>query len=262
MPLIRVTRQHAAAALGVWILVQMPSPCPAAPAQPPTDVVETVATVPASDADRAAIRGALVAIVKSLPAPESGFRLAVDGATDEVGRVILKLEGSKPWGPLDASAERIYDRTDASDDEDRTLEVRVSVNGTKGLSTGLASVGGTPRPFAVAGAFALEQTLTGIDEGGRTGEGGSRVALPLDEDQIERTVALLRIYIVPKSLEGRLHALASGSPEFPAFDPGFVPSSRRAVVRALVVEIHGQKRDVEAYARRVRANDLRRRLQT
>jgi hypothetical protein len=257
--LIRITALRAAA-IGAAFLI--PAVSTAAPAQAPTDIVETIVTVPASDADRAAIQGALTAIVKSLPVPASGFRLAVDGATDEVGRVVLKVEGSKPWGPLDASAERIYDRTDASDDEDRTLEIRVSVNGTKGLSTGLASVGGTPRPFAIPGALALEQTLTGIEEGGGTGESGSRVALPLDKDQVERTVALLRIYIVPKSLEGRLRALASGSPEFPAFDPGFTPSSRRAVVRALVVEIHGQKRDVEVYARRVQADQLRRRLQT
>jgi hypothetical protein len=255
---IRMTALRVAAMGAVFLI---PAISTAAPAQAPTDVVETIVTVPASDADRAAIQGALTAIVKSLPVPPSGFRLAVDGATDEVGRAVWKLEGPKPWGPLAASAERIYDRTDASDDEDRTLEVRVSVNGTKGLSTGLASVGGTPRPFAIPGALALEQTLTGIEESGGAAEGG-RVALPLDKDQIERTVALLRIYIVPKSLEGRLRALASGSPEFPAFDPSFTPSSRRAVVRALVVEIHGQKRDVEAYARRVHADQLRRRLQT
>jgi hypothetical protein len=156
--------------------------------------------------------------------PASGFRLAPDGASEEVGRLVLELGGGKqPWGPVEASAERIYDRTDASDDEDRTLEIRVSINGTKGLSTGLASVGGTPGPFTLAGAFALEQTLIGVDDA----EGGSRVAMPVDKSQAERTVALLRIYIVPKALEDRLRATAKGSDDLPAFDSSFVPSSKR-----------------------------------
>lgn len=228
----------------------------AAPA--PTDETATYAALPATDAERASIQHSLVSIVKSLPAPASGFRLAPDGASEDVGRLVLELGGGKqPWGPVEASAERIYDRTDASDDEDRTLEIRVSINGTKGLSTGLASVGGTPGPFTLAGAFALEQTLIGVDDA----EGGSRVAMPVDKSQAERTVALLRIYIVPKALEDRLRATAKGSDDLPAFDSSFVPSSKRAVPRSLVVEIHGQKRDVEAYARRVNAADLRRRTQ-
>ena len=49
--------------------------------------------------------------------------------------------------------------------------------------------------------------------------------------------------------------------DLPAFDSSFVPSSKRAVPRSMVVEIHGQKRDVEAYARRVNAADLRRRTE-
>lgn len=222
----------------------------------PTDEAPTYATLPATDAERTSVQRTLLSVVSSLPAPATGFRLAADGASEEIGRVVLKLEGGKqPWGPLDASAERIYDRTDASDDEDRTLEVRVSVNGTKGLSTGLASVGGTPHPFTVAGAFALEQNLIGADDS------GGRVAIPVDPSQAERTVALLRIYIVPKALEERLRSMAKGSEDFPPFDSSFVPSSKRANVRSLVVEIHGQKRDVEAYARRVHAADLRRRIE-
>ncbi|HEX5030160.1 MAG TPA: hypothetical protein VFX78_01725 [Candidatus Eisenbacteria bacterium] len=222
----------------------------------PTDETPTYATLPATDTERTTVQRSLVAVVSSLPAAASGFRLAPDGASEEVGRVVLKLNGGKqPWGPLDASAERIYNRTDASDDEDRTLEIRVSVNGTKGLSTGLASVGGTPRPFTVAGAFALEQNLIGAEDS------GGRVAMPVDPSQAERTVALLRIYIVPKALEERLRAMAKGSEDVPAFDSSFTPSSKRAAIRSLVVEIHGQKRDVEAYARRVHATDLRRRIE-
>jgi hypothetical protein len=226
----------------------------------PTDETATYAALPATDAERASIQRSLASVVKALPAPASGFRLAPDGASEDVGRLVLELGGGKqPWGPVEASAERIYDRTDASDDEDRTLEIRVSINGTKGLSTGLASVGGTPKPFAVTGAFALEQTLIGVDDA--EGGSGSRVALPVDESQAERTVALLRIYIVPKALEDRLQAMVKGSNDVPAFDSSFVPSPKRAVPRSLVVEIHGQKRDVEAYARRVNAADLRRRIQ-
>jgi hypothetical protein len=222
----------------------------------PTDETATYATLPATDAERTSVQRSLVGIVSSLPAAASGFRLAADGASEEIGHVVLRLEGEKqPYGPLDASAERIYDRTDASDDEDRTLEIRVSVNGTKGLSTGLASVGGTPHPFTVAGAFALEQNLIGADDS------AGRVAMPVDPSQSERTVALLRIYIVPKALEERLRSMAKGSEDFPAFDSSFVPSSKRAALRSLVVEIHGQKRDVEAYARRVHAAELRRRIE-
>jgi hypothetical protein len=228
---------------------------PAAPA--PTDETVTYAALPATDAERASIQRSLASVLKSLPTPASGFRLAPDGSSEDVGRLVLELGGGKqPWGPVEAAAERIYDRTDASDDEDRTLEIRVSINGTKGLSTGLASVGGTPKPFDVAGAFALEQTLIGVDDA--EGGSGSRVALPVDESQAERTVALLRIYIVPKGLEDRLRAMAKGSNDLPTFDSSFVPSSKRAVPRSLVLEIHGQKRDVEAYARRVHAADLRR----
>ncbi|HEU4940753.1 MAG TPA: hypothetical protein VFT97_03970 [Candidatus Eisenbacteria bacterium] len=223
----------------------------------PTDETATYAALPATDAERASMQRSLASVVKSLPAPASGFRLAPDGSSEDVGRVVLELGGGKqPWGPVEASAERIYDRTDASDNEDRTLEIRVSINGTKGLSTGLASVGGTPKPFAVAGAFSLEQTLIGVDDA--EGGSGSRVALPVDESRADRTVALLRIYIVPKVLEDRLRAMAKGSDALPAFDSSYVPSSKRAVPRSLVIEVHGQKRDVEAYARRVRAADLRR----
>jgi hypothetical protein len=231
----------------------------AAPPPLPTDETPTYAALPATDVERASIQRVLVSVMKSLPAPASGFRLAADGSSEEVGKMVLELGGGeKHWGPLDGSAERIYDRTDASDDEDRTLEVRVSINGTKGLSTGLASVGGTPRPFAVEGAFALEQTIVGVDDGK---SGAGRVALPVDDAQADRTVALLRIYITPKALEQRLTTTAKGSEELPGFDSSFLPSSKRAALRSLVVEIHGQKRDVEAYARRVRPADLRRRLE-
>src|SRR5215510_14819480 len=84
----------------------------------PTDEAPTYTTLPATDAERTALQRTLVAWVSSLPTPPSKFRLAEDGSSEELGRVVLKLGGGKqPWGPLDASAERIYDRTDASDDE-------------------------------------------------------------------------------------------------------------------------------------------------
>ena len=235
----------------------VPTVTRAAPPEPARDTVETIAALPATDAERSTVERWLVRVLKSLPAPEKGFRLEPDGASEEIGRVVLKLEGKKPWGPLDASAERIFGRIDASDDEDRTLEVRVSVNGTRGLSTGLASAGGAPRAFPLEGAFALVQTLIGADDAAQ----GSRVALPMDEDQAARSVALLRIYIAPKELEVRLRSSAQGSEELPAFDPGFTPSSKRVSPRAMVVEIHGQRRDVESYAKRVPVGALRRQLE-
>lgn len=247
--------------LRTLLTLALTAPAPAlvraAPPEPVGDVVETVAALPATDAERGSVQRSLGEILKSLPAPESGFRLAPDGSSEEVGKIVLKLEGTKPWGPLDASAERIFERIDASDDEDRTLELRVSLNGTRGLSTGLATAGGAARLFPIEGALGLEQTLIGVDDAAA----GSRVALPLGQEEADRTVALVRIYIVPKDLEERLRALAKGREELPAFDSGFTPSSRRTAVRALVIEIHGQKRDVEAYARRVPVSDLRRRLQ-
>jgi len=227
----------------------------AQPEQPSavTDVVETIALVPASKATQERVGKALASVIKALPKPPLPYVPTDDGWVEQVASRAGTLEGPKLWIPLEAWAECIFEEPVGEGDDELTLEVRVAVNGSRYLSPGIGSEGTAPRAFEIQGALAMEQTLIGADA-------GSRMALPLSPEATAAAPTVLRIYFVDSKLETRLRKIAAAGKVLPHVDITQLTASDPASIRSIIVEYYGGKRDVEALARRVDTKALRKLL--
>jgi hypothetical protein len=222
-------------------------PCSASVTSAPvTDEASAVLLVHAPPGARRKMESALKRIVRLLPRPGLPYRLGPDGTRTEIADRAGKLDRPGFWAPLEASAERSYET--GSGDDAQTLDQRVSLNGMRGLSPGLASVGGPVVTFDLPGAPSWEQTLIGAE---------SRVALPLSPEQKARAVTLLRIYVVTPDLEARLRAAAGQNAAFPSVDPSQLAATRADAVRSVIVELYGPRRDIERLARHIPIAKLR-----
>jgi hypothetical protein len=131
------------------------------------------------------------------------------------------------------------------------------VNSEVTLPSGLASVGGTPRAFAVPGAVGVLVTTIGA-EGQESGPGdGGRVALPVSPKQARSALTIVRVLIAnPRAENVFRRAIAEG--EVPVWSEP--PPRRPGEVQSIMVELYGGKADVEALARRLPTAALRRLL--
>jgi hypothetical protein len=220
-----------------------------------TDDVMTIGlrTAPQGDQDR--MMTTLKTARAAAPKPPAPYALATNGVEDKVGTKFGTLEGTTRVIPLVALAERIYEAPAAAGtppDQERTLEIRVAINGARDLSTGLGTVGATPHLFKMTDALAVEQSIIGAD-------GGSRVAVPLDKEAAANALTLLRVYVTDPAMEERLRRIASVG-TLPTIDPSQLVSARSDSVRSIIVEFYGSKKDVESLARRVDVKSLRKLL--
>lgn len=237
-----------------------------------SDLVETIALVPASKAAQERVGKTLASVIKALPKPPHPYvsPSSISGEKDWVEHVASRvgtLEGSKLWIPLEAWAEQTYELLETLAERGDTLpsgwgdhvpgsdiplEARIAINGSRGLSPGLGSEGAAPLLFD-KGALAIEQTLIGAD-------GDSRVALPLSAEAAAAAPTLLRIYLVDPKLEATLRKSALTGSVLPRVDISQLAAEDQASVRSIIVEYYGGKRDVEALARRVDTKALRKLL--
>ena len=125
------------------------------------------------------------------------------------------------------------------------------VNDEVSLPTGLASVAGEPRPFAIRGAVAVLVTTAGVEDA-PAAEG--RVALPVSPEGAANSLAIVRAVVASAPVERSFGAAArSGAMSAPPRRP---PRSAGSV-EAVVVELYGGRRDVETAPRRLPAAKLR-----
>jgi hypothetical protein len=206
---------------------------------------------PATRETRDRLRAKLKKAERALPKPPSVFRLAPEGEERGVGTEVGKLDAPGSWNPVEAWLSRTYETRTASEEGDRSLEIHLALNGTRGISPGLASVGGEARIVPMKGALAVRQTTIGAEE-------GSRVALPVDPEEAGRALTLVRVYVAGPDLEARLRSVVERTGELPVIDVTHVTAQRPDSVALIVVEIRGERRDVDALVPRVGVPALRR----
>jgi hypothetical protein len=193
-----------------------------------------------------------------LPVP-SGYLLdreSVEAKADE--KAIWT--GSAFATPGTARADRALEPSLAGypDGTPPTLEQRVFVNTEVTLPAGLASVGGSPRPFNVPGAVGvLVTTITDTEDSESGGSDGGRVALPLTAAQKRTAITIVRVLLANSKTENLFRsAIPQGA--MPAWQP---PAPKKpGEIQTLVIEIYGGKADVEAVAHRLPVTDLRKLL--
>ncbi|HET9253529.1 MAG TPA: hypothetical protein VFP58_15555 [Candidatus Eisenbacteria bacterium] len=216
---------------------------------PVGDDAPVVLRTPATQADRDRVRARLASAERALPKPSSTFRLAPEGEERRVGADAGKLDAPDGWNPIPAWLSRSYETRTASEDE-RTLEINLALNGERGLSTGLATVGGAVQILDRKGALFVRQSILGAEE-------GSRVAVPLSPEDSKRALTLVRAYVVPPDLESGLRKRVQQTEDLPRLGDGDVTSSRPDGIAAIIVEIRGERRDVDALAPRIDIAALR-----
>ena len=221
------------------------APCPHAQSKgiPVGDDAPVVLRTPANKADRDHMRGHLASAERALPKPSSTFRLAPEGEERTVGTEAGKLDAPDGWNPIQAWLSRVYETRTASEEDERTLEINLALNGERGLSAGLATVGGAVQILDRKGALFVRQSIIGADEGPND---GSRVALPISSEEAKRALTLVRAYIVPPDLESRLRKAVEKTEALPRLGDPDVTARRPDAVATIVVEIRGERRDVEA----------------
>src|SRR5262245_469574 len=159
-------------------------------------------------------------------------------------------KGSAFIAPGTARAERSFDPGTAGVNPPPMLEQRVFVNSEVAIPTGLASVGGSPKAFDIAGAVAVEVTTItdSEDSQGAAPRDGGRVALPMTSNQKQTAITITRVLLAnPKTESAFQKAIATGTT--PAWTP-LVPK-KPGEIQTLVIELYGGRSDVEALARRI-----------
>jgi hypothetical protein len=193
-----------------------------------------------------------------LPTP-TGYildRETVEAKADE--RALWDSARSVFIRPGTARADRSFDPGTASINPPPLLEQRIFVNSEVTLPAGLASVGGSPKPFDVPGAVGVVVTTITDTEDSETGSGdGGRVALPLTPAQKRTAITIIRVLFANSKTE-KLFRTAISEGAMPAWTE---PAPKKpGEIQTLVIEIYGGKADVEAVAKRLPAAELRKLL--
>ena len=218
---------------------------------PVGDDAPVVLRTPATKADRDRMRAHLASAERALPKPSSAFRLAPEGEVRTIGSDAGKLDAPDGWNPIQAWLTRAYETRTATEDDERTLEINLALNGERGLSMGLATVGGAVQILDRKGALFLRQSIIGAEE-------GSRVALPLSPEDEKRALTIVRAYVVPAQLEARLRKSVEQTEDLPRLGDPDVTARRPDAIATIVVEIRGERRDIETLVSKLDIPALRR----
>jgi hypothetical protein len=222
------------------------------------DVDSTIAWTPAVKESQDEVRRVLVKVLQATPKPTTPYEPSADEAvSDEVGAKTGMVKGTQRWVPIAARADREYqvvgDETDESDEVvSRFFEVQVALNGTLGLTTGLATKSDKPHIVELKGAMAVEQSAIPLVDSTKVGSDDGRAP--------EEPMTLLRIYVVDPDLETHVRKLHKETGAFPGFGPTQVLADHPDELRAIVISYYGPKNDVEAIARKIDVAALRRLL--
>jgi len=219
----------------------------------------TIAWTPAVKESQDQLRRVLVKALQATPKPTTPYELSNDEVVaDDIGAKTGMVKGTQRWVPISARADREYqvvgDETEESDEvHSRIFEVQVALNGTLGLTTGLATKSDKPHIVELQGAVAVEQTAIPTVDSTKVDSG--------DPDHApEDPMTLLRIYVVDPDLETHVRKLQKETGAFPGFGPTQVLADHPDELRSIVISYYGPKKDVDAIARKIDMAALRRLL--
>ena len=228
------------------------------------DIDSTIAWTQAAKESQDQVRRVLVKVLQGTPKPTTPYELSADEAvSDDVGAKAGMVKGTQRWVPIAARADREYqvvgDETDESSVEtsdevvSRVFEIQVALNGTLGLTTGLATKSDKPHIVELQGAMGVEQSAIPVVDSTKIDSGDTGRAP-------EQPMTLLRIYVVDPDLETQVRKLHKETGAFPGFGPTQVLADHPDELRAIVISYYGPKNDVEALARKIDVAALRRLL--
>lgn len=234
------------------------------------NVDSTVSWTDAVKASQDQLMKVLTKILQATPKPTTPFQLADQEPSDAVSPKTGMVKGTQRWVPIEAWAQREYetgvgagdnsDNDDAADlsPDDNTaaskfLEVQVALNGTRGLTSGLATKSDKPHIVEVEGAVAVEQTAIPIVDSTQVHQDGSEKA-PLEP------MTLYRLYVVDSDLETHVRKLQTETSSFPGFGPAQVLADHPDELRSIVISFYGPKSDVETLVKKLDVAALRRLL--
>jgi hypothetical protein len=223
-------------------------------AGPPKDTTAAWTEAAPENVDR--LKKRLGRVVLALPRPDLPYQLAEDGASENVSAWAGLIKGTRLWAPIEALSGRDFEALPIREEEDgyRALDMMVTLNGVRGLSTGIASKSEMPQLFDLGGTVSVVQsTIGGVDS--------TRAELAPEERRPREPIILLRVYIVDPDLEAKIRQIFKESGGFPAFGPTQVPAAHTDMVRSIVVELFGPKSDVEATARKIDVGAVRKLLE-
>lgn len=233
------------------------------------NVDSTVAWTDAVKESKDQLRKLLGKVILATPKPAIPYALSEDNVSDEVGAKAGMVKGTQRWVPIEAWGAREYQAggdpaTDLGelseslgDEEDsgdsKFLEIQVALNGTRGLTSGLASKSDKPHLVEIEGAVAVQQTAIPIVDSTKVGRDDA-------EHKPEEPMTLLRLYFVDPDLATHVLKLQKETSSFPGFGPSQVLADHPDEVRSIVISFYGPKSDVEALARKVDLAALRKLL--
>ncbi len=243
------------------------------------NVDSTVSWTDAVKASQDLVMKLLVKILQATPKPSTPFQLAEQEPVDEVSHKTGMVRGTQRWVPIEGWAQREYetgaetgnpgdtgDNGDTGDlgevggigaDDDtagsKFLEIQVALNGTRGLTSGLATKSDKPHLVEIEGALAVEQTSIPVADSTHVKNDDSRRAP-------EEPMTLYRLYLVDPDLEIHVRKLQKETSSFPGFGPSQVLADHPDELRSIVISFYGPKSDVETLARKIDISALRRLL--
>ena len=234
------------------------------------NVDSTVAWTDAEKTSQDQLKKLLVKILQVTPKPTTPYQLAEQEPTDAVSAKIGMVKGTQRWVPIEAWAQREYetggdagdtgdngDTADLSPDEDtppsRFLEIQVALNGTRGLTSGLATKSDKPHIVEIEGAVAVEQTSIPLVD-------STQVHADASDRPPAEPMTLYRLYLVDPDLETHVRKVQKETSSFPGFGPTQVLADHPDELRSVVISFYGPKSDVETLTRKIDIAALRRLL--
>lgn len=205
--------------------------------------------------DRAVLRKALATAMDSIPGPPAMYVMRVEESRDAVDEVSPWDRTAKRWlGPGSATAERYYEVPEETTPEEQRellgpIEMTVMVNRWQEIGD-LGSVGAEPVLLPIPGAVAIEvSTIAPGESGGRISE--------MSPAQADHRLTELTLAIGDGDFQDFLRERLEKRSPTPLVRR---PTKRPSRIEFIVIRLHGPKKPIEYFARRIPTASLRRLL--
>jgi hypothetical protein len=215
----------------------------------------TVSWTDAMKESQTEVKRLLTKVLQATPKPTAPYAPSEESPSDEVAAKAGMVKGTQRWVPIEAWTQREYEAVGPEEDEDaavKFLEIQIALNGTRGLTSGIATKSDKPHMVTIDGAVAVEQTSIPVVD--------STQAQVDPSQQPDEPMTLLRLYFVDPDLETHVRKLQTETSAFPGFGPFQVLADHPDELRSIVISFYGPKSDVEALAKRIDVAALRRLL--
>jgi len=220
------------------------------------NVDSTTSWTDAMKESQAQLKKLLTKVLMATPKPEAPYAPAEETPSDQVAAKAGMVKGTQRWVPIEAWAQREYEATGSEMDEDavaKFLDIQIALNGTRGLTSGIATKSDKPHVVPMDGVVAVQQTSLPVVD-------STKVQGDDPQHQADEPMTLLRLYFVDPDLEAHVLKLQTETSAFPGFGPTQVLADHPDELRSIVISFYGPKRDVDALAKRIDVSALRRLL--